>query len=114
MWTPLNPAAHSAEDVKDFGKQSGMKRPAQPEELSAAYVCLAAPICASYVRGIVLPVTGSVGRCSVDRRRSRARESPESLTAFPLHFTIAPTFAALGLVSPSAAPATMVRPCTRG
>jgi len=114
VWTPLNPAARSAEDVKDFGKQTGMKRPAQPEELSPAYVCLAAPIYASYVRGIVLPVTGSVGRCSVDQRRSLARGSPESLTAISLHFTIAPTFAALGLVSPSAAPATMVRPCTRG
>jgi NAD(P)-dependent dehydrogenase (short-subunit alcohol dehydrogenase family) len=38
-----------------------MKRPAQPEELSPAYVFLAAPSCASYITGIVLPVTGSVG-----------------------------------------------------
>lgn len=29
-------------------------------ELSPAYVFLAAPCCASYISGIVLPVTGSV------------------------------------------------------
>ena len=38
-----------------------MKRAAQPEELSPAYVFLAAPACSSYITGIVLPVTGSVG-----------------------------------------------------
>ncbi|QFZ81374.1 SDR family oxidoreductase [Variovorax paradoxus] len=61
VWTPLNPADRSAEEVKDFGKQTDMKRPAQPEELSPAYVFLAAPSCASYITGVVLPVTGSVG-----------------------------------------------------
>jgi NAD(P)-dependent dehydrogenase (short-subunit alcohol dehydrogenase family) len=61
VWTPLNPADKPAAKVKDFGKQTDMKRPAQPEELSPAYVFLAAPSCASYITGIVLPVTGSVG-----------------------------------------------------
>lgn len=61
VWTPLNPADSSAEEVKDFGGQTDMKRPAQPEELSPAYVFLAAPCCASYITGIVLPITGSVG-----------------------------------------------------
>ena len=61
VWTPLNPADRPAEEVKDFGKNTDMKRPAQPEELSPAYVFLAAPSCASYITGIVLPVTGSVG-----------------------------------------------------
>ncbi|MCY1232285.1 General stress protein 39 [compost metagenome] len=61
VWTPLNPADRPAEEVKDFGKHTDMKRPAQPEELSPAYVFLAAPSCASYITGIVLPVTGSVG-----------------------------------------------------
>ncbi|AEG92553.1 SDR family oxidoreductase [Ramlibacter tataouinensis] len=61
VWTPLNPADQTAEKVAQFGKQSDMKRPAQPEELSPAYVFLAAPSCASYITGIVLPVTGSVG-----------------------------------------------------
>jgi NAD(P)-dependent dehydrogenase (short-subunit alcohol dehydrogenase family) len=61
VWTPLNPADSPAEKVKEFGKHSDMKRPAQPEELSPAYVFLAAPSCAGYISGIVLPVTGSVG-----------------------------------------------------
>lgn len=60
VWTPLNPADRPAEQVQKFGKGSDFKRPAQPEELSPAYVFLAAPACASYITGIVLPVTGSV------------------------------------------------------
>ncbi|MGV2481132.1 UNVERIFIED_CONTAM: short-chain dehydrogenase, partial [Salmonella enterica subsp. enterica serovar Weltevreden] len=35
-------------------------RTAQPEEIAPAYVFLAAPSCASYITGIVLPITGSV------------------------------------------------------
>jgi NAD(P)-dependent dehydrogenase (short-subunit alcohol dehydrogenase family) len=61
VWTPLNPADRSGEEVKNFGKKTDMKRPAQPEELSPAYVFLAAPSCASYITGVVLPITGSVG-----------------------------------------------------
>jgi NAD(P)-dependent dehydrogenase (short-subunit alcohol dehydrogenase family) len=60
VWTPLNPADAPAEKVAEFGKHSDMKRPAQPEELSPAYVFLASPVCSSYITGIVLPVTGSV------------------------------------------------------
>jgi NAD(P)-dependent dehydrogenase (short-subunit alcohol dehydrogenase family) len=51
VWTPLNPA----------DSPTDMKRAAQPEELSPAYVFLASPACAGYITGIVLPVTGSVG-----------------------------------------------------
>ena len=61
VWTPLNPADAPAEKVAQFGKHTDMKRPAQPEELSPAYVFLAAPVCSGYITGIVLPVTGSVG-----------------------------------------------------
>ncbi len=61
VWTPLNPADLPAEKVAEFGRNSDMKRPAQPEELSPAYVFLASPVCASYITGLVLPVTGSVG-----------------------------------------------------
>jgi NAD(P)-dependent dehydrogenase (short-subunit alcohol dehydrogenase family) len=61
VWTPLNPADSPPEKVKDFGKNTEIQRPAQPEELSPAYVFLAAPSCASYITGVVLPVTGSVG-----------------------------------------------------
>jgi len=61
VWTPLNPADQTAEKVAKFGKSTDFKRPAQPEELSPAYVFLASPVCSSYITGIVLPVTGSVG-----------------------------------------------------
>ncbi len=60
VWTPLNPADKPAADVKKFGKETDFKRVAQPEELSPAYVFLASPVCAGYITGIVLPVTGSV------------------------------------------------------
>ncbi len=58
VWTPLNPADKQAPDVAEFGKNSDMKRAAQPEELSPAYVFLASPITASYISGVVLPVMG--------------------------------------------------------
>jgi NAD(P)-dependent dehydrogenase (short-subunit alcohol dehydrogenase family) len=61
VWTPLNPADRPADKVASFGQQTDFKRAAQPEELSPAYVFLAAPSCAGYITGIVLPVTGSVG-----------------------------------------------------
>jgi len=58
VWTPLNPADQSAEKVSEFGRSSPMGRPAQPEELAPAYVFLAAPSCASYISGAILPVMG--------------------------------------------------------
>jgi len=61
VWTPLNPADSPPDRVAEFGADTEMKRPAQPEELSPAYVFLASPVCAGYITGIVLPVTGSVG-----------------------------------------------------
>ena len=61
VWTPLNPADQSPDKIKEFGASTTYKRPAQPEELSPAYVFLASPVCSSYITGIVLPVTGVVG-----------------------------------------------------
>ncbi|KAF1021498.1 MAG: General stress protein 39 [Paracidovorax wautersii] len=61
VWTPLNPADQPAEKVPSFGQATDIGRAAQPEELAPAYVFLAAPSCASYITGIVLPITGSVG-----------------------------------------------------
>ena len=58
VWTPLNPADKAAGDVAEFGKDSDMGRPAQPEEISPAYVFLASPVTASYINGVVLPVMG--------------------------------------------------------
>ncbi|ANN72366.1 SDR family oxidoreductase [Bordetella bronchialis] len=61
VWTPFNPADKPTEELEKFGAKTAMKRPAQPEELSPAYVFLASPACASYITGLVLPVTGSPG-----------------------------------------------------
>lgn len=61
VWTPLNPADSPPEKVAEFGKDTDMKRAAQPEELSPAFVFLAAPCCASYITGVALPVTGRIG-----------------------------------------------------
>jgi NAD(P)-dependent dehydrogenase (short-subunit alcohol dehydrogenase family) len=60
VWTPLNPADQPADRIADFGHDTSMKRPAQPEEISPAYVFLAAPSCSSYITGVVLPVMGGV------------------------------------------------------
>ena len=58
VWTPLNPADKPARKVAGFGKDSDMGRPAQPEEMSPAYVFLAAPVCSSYINGVILPAMG--------------------------------------------------------
>jgi NAD(P)-dependent dehydrogenase (short-subunit alcohol dehydrogenase family) len=61
VWTPLNPADQPPEKIAVFGKDTDMHRPAQPEELSPAYVFLASSVCSSYITGMVLPITGTVG-----------------------------------------------------
>lgn len=58
VWTPLNPADRPAEKVASFGSTTPMKRAAQPEEIAPAYVFLAAPSCASYITGEILPIVG--------------------------------------------------------
>jgi NAD(P)-dependent dehydrogenase (short-subunit alcohol dehydrogenase family) len=58
VWTPFNPADKPADAVAQFGGDVPMKRPAQPEEIAPAYVFLAAPSCASYITGEILPIIG--------------------------------------------------------
>lgn len=58
VWTPLNPADKDSAQITHFGAGSAMRRPAQPEELSPIYVFLAAPSCASYINGAIVPVLG--------------------------------------------------------
>lgn len=58
VWTPLNPADKPAKAVEQFGGQTPMKRPAQPEEIAPAFVFLAAPSCSSYITGEILPIIG--------------------------------------------------------
>jgi NAD(P)-dependent dehydrogenase (short-subunit alcohol dehydrogenase family) len=58
VWTPLNPSDKEAQDVSEFGSDTPMKRPAQPEEIAPAYVFLASPQCSSYITGEILPIIG--------------------------------------------------------
>jgi len=58
VWTPLNPSDRNPDEVAQFGADTPMKRPAQPEELAPAYVFLASPQCSSYITGEILPVIG--------------------------------------------------------
>ena len=58
VWTPLNPSDKEAPDVAQFGADTPMKRPAQPEEIAPAYVFLASPQTSSYITGEILPIIG--------------------------------------------------------
>jgi len=66
VWTPLNPsdAGMSAEDVANFGQDSPMGRPAQPEELAPAFVFLASNADSSYITGAILQVMGERQRAA--------------------------------------------------
>lgn len=57
VWTPLIPSTMPAEEVRNFGKNTPLGRPAQPKELAPAYVMLATDE-ASYVSGATIAVTG--------------------------------------------------------
>jgi NAD(P)-dependent dehydrogenase (short-subunit alcohol dehydrogenase family) len=57
VWTPLIPSTMPPEQVKEFGKNYPLGRPAQPRELAPAYVMLASDE-ASYVSGATIAVTG--------------------------------------------------------
>jgi NAD(P)-dependent dehydrogenase (short-subunit alcohol dehydrogenase family) len=61
VWTPLNPTDKQAKAVAQFGSQTPMGRPAQPEEIAPAFVFMAAPCCSSYITGEVLPIIGGYG-----------------------------------------------------
>jgi NAD(P)-dependent dehydrogenase (short-subunit alcohol dehydrogenase family) len=58
VWTPLNPSDKKAEDVAEFGGDTPMKRPAQPEEIAPAFVFFASEVDSSYVTGEVLTLLG--------------------------------------------------------
>jgi NAD(P)-dependent dehydrogenase (short-subunit alcohol dehydrogenase family) len=57
VWTPLNPS-DNPKKMNEFGAKSRMKRAAQPEEISPAYLFLASPQMSSFITGEVLPVIG--------------------------------------------------------
>lgn len=57
IWTPLIPSTMPAEKVKNFGKDTPLKRAGQPAELAAVYVLLASQD-SSYMTGSTVQVTG--------------------------------------------------------
>ena len=57
VWTPLIVQSFDEKKVKEFGKDSPMKRPAQPAEMAPAFVFLACDE-SRYVNGEVLGLTG--------------------------------------------------------
>ena len=58
VWTPLNPSDKSARKGHDFGADTPMKRPAQPEEVAPAFVFFASNADSSYITGEVLTLLG--------------------------------------------------------
>jgi NAD(P)-dependent dehydrogenase (short-subunit alcohol dehydrogenase family) len=58
VWTPLNPSDQAPQDVAEFGADTPMKRPAQPEEIAPAFVYFASEADSSYVTGEVLTLLG--------------------------------------------------------
>lgn len=57
VWTPLIASSFSPEKVSTFGTDSPMKRPAQPVEISPAYVFLACAD-ASFITGQIIHING--------------------------------------------------------
>lgn len=57
IWTPLIPSTFDEEQVSQFGGDTPMQRPGQPEELAPAYVYLASDD-SSYMSGQVLHING--------------------------------------------------------
>ena len=57
IWTPLIPASFPADQVEEFGTQTPLGRPGQPDELAPGYVYLASDD-SSYVTGQVLHING--------------------------------------------------------
>jgi NAD(P)-dependent dehydrogenase (short-subunit alcohol dehydrogenase family) len=58
VWTPLNPADKEAEEVAEFGADTPLRRPAQPEEVAPAFVFFASEADSSYITGEVLTLLG--------------------------------------------------------
>jgi NAD(P)-dependent dehydrogenase (short-subunit alcohol dehydrogenase family) len=57
IWTPLIPASYPPDKVKEFGKNTPMKRAGQPDEVASAVLFLASDE-ASYISGQTIHVNG--------------------------------------------------------
>jgi NAD(P)-dependent dehydrogenase (short-subunit alcohol dehydrogenase family) len=58
VWTPLNQSDKPDKKVAEFGADTPMGLPAQPEEIAPAYVYCASEADSSYVTGEVLTLLG--------------------------------------------------------
>ena len=59
VWTPLNPAERKNEkEIRLFGADTPLGRPAQPEEIAPAYVFFASEADSGYITGEVLTLLG--------------------------------------------------------
>jgi len=58
VWTPLNAADRPAEEVAEFGADTPLGRPAQPEEVAPAFVFFASDLDSSYITGEILTLLG--------------------------------------------------------
>jgi NAD(P)-dependent dehydrogenase (short-subunit alcohol dehydrogenase family) len=57
IWTPLIPASFEANEVAEFGKNTPMKRPGQPDEVAPCFIFLASND-SSYMTGQVMHPNG--------------------------------------------------------
>lgn len=64
VWTPLNVADKDAEEVADHGSDTPLGRPAQPEEISPAFVFFASNADSSYITGEILTILGGNTRAA--------------------------------------------------
>jgi NAD(P)-dependent dehydrogenase (short-subunit alcohol dehydrogenase family) len=64
VWTPLNVTAQDPKNVPEFGADTPMGRPGQPEEIAPAYVFFASNADSSFITGEVLTLLGGETRAS--------------------------------------------------
>jgi NAD(P)-dependent dehydrogenase (short-subunit alcohol dehydrogenase family) len=88
VWTPLNPAERGPGETVDFGGDTPMGRPAQPEEIAPAFVYFASNADSSFVTGEVLTLLGGVTRARLPARgraleQARARAAPSGFARPP-------------------------------
>ena len=60
VWTPLIPASFDARQVAEFGKDSPMGRPGQPDEIAPSYIFLASPENSAMTGQILHPNMGEI------------------------------------------------------
>lgn len=64
IWTVLQPASKSGDQVSKHGAKTPMQRPGQPEEVAPAFVFFASNADSSYISGEVLTILGGNTRAS--------------------------------------------------